>query len=542
MAMSVELDASFEPLSGEYLENCCKPAYRVKWLKNKGAILVIIWNYLAMTVYYLIREGYNQKQLDNPFRVNVVGLIMWCMALLFPIGGWLADTRVGRYKMIHYSTWIMWIGIVLATLGELLLTNVVADCPEHIKTGVYSCLCTVAAIGLSGFLSNIIHLGIDQLIDASAIEITSFISWYTLTLYASGITLHYITDCVVNVNIFYIKTLVVAVCLTLALCLDFLFQHILVNEQVAGKSLRVIMKVIRYTIKNRHLRHNLTVTTNNITPSRFDVAKHIHGGPFTSQQVDNVRTFLWMLIIIATCTMVFGAMQPLEYAQEKVEHHLRIWKKADGIKACYKNLALRYDDHFIVIVLIFLYEFIIHPLFYRCLPKVRITSKFMLATVVFLLWILSLLALDIGIYLKQKTIDSNQTSTSGSLPKCIFVDKPDIIISHTLQLIPSFLDGLSHFLLASSALEYIWAQTPSTMKGLMLGFGYMFLGLSTLIHTAVSFPFFYINLAKRIPWLHTRLTCEIWYFLLEAVIILAALIMTGILVKKHNQQKQRNTY
>ena len=214
MAMSVELNASFEPLNGEYLEICCKPAYRVKWLKNKGAILIIIWNYLVMSVYYLLREGYNQKQLNNPFRVDETGLVMWCMALLFPIGGWLADTRVGRYKVIHYSMCIMWIGTILATLGELLLTSVGDNCPDQVKTGVYVCLCSFTAIGLSGFLSNVIHLGIDQLIDASTTEITSFISWYTLTLYAGGITLHYITDCIINANTFYIEILVVAVCLT----------------------------------------------------------------------------------------------------------------------------------------------------------------------------------------------------------------------------------------------------------------------------------------------------------------------------------------
>lgn len=540
MATSVELDISFEPQNGRYFEACCEPAYRVRWLKNRGAILIIIWNLLVMSIYHLFIQGYRQNQLDNPYNVNGIGLVMWCITLLFPIGGWLADTRVGRYKVIHCSMWIMWIGMVLATLGELLLTTVGTNCPKGIKRGIYLTLCSFTAIGLGGFLSNIIHFGVDQLINASASEITSFISWYTLTLYASGTALHFTTDCVTDEGTFYIKIFFVAVCLTAALCLDYLFRHILVNEPVVhGKSLRVIMGVIRYTIRNRHLRYNLTAAANNVTPSRFEVAKHMHGGPFTSQQVDNVHTFLWMVVITVMCSLVFGSMEPLHFAQEKIEHHWTHGEKAHkgDTKICYKDLTLRYNDQFIVLAFVILYEFIIHPLFHKCLPRVRITTRFLLAMATFFLWILSLLATDIAIYLEQKS-----SNTTESLPVCILVEKANVTISYKLILIPSLLNALSHFLLVSLSLEYIWAQTPSNMKGLILGLAYMFLGLSTLVHAAILSPFMSKNFAKIVSWDRSPLHCEIWYFILEGVITLTVLTVTAIVVKKRNKQKQRNTY
>ena len=537
MATSVELETSFEPQSGKY---CCKPVYRVRWLKNRGAILIIIWNLLVLNVYYLFTEGYKQTQLQNPLKANWMGIFMWCMALLFPIGGWLADTRVGRYKVIHYSMWIMWTGMVLATLAELLLTTVGANCSNYIKTGVYISLCSFSGMGLGGFLSNIIHLGVDQLTDASASEITSFISWYTLTFYASGTILHFIIDCVIEADIFYIKIFFVAMCLTVALCLDFLFHHILVKEPVVHrKSLRVILGVIRYTIKNRHLRYSLSATTNHVIPSRFEVAKHMHGGPFTAQQVDNVRTFLWMLTIIATGSLVFGSLVALQFAQNKIEYH---WTRGINIldkRACYKSLTVRYNDHFIVLAVVVLYEFIIHPLFFRCLPKLHITTRCLLAIVSFLLWILSLSIVDVAMY-HPHTYKSNDTSES--LHNCILVDKANITVSFKLFLIPAFLDALSYFLLVSSALEYIWAQTPSTMKGLLLGFAYTFLGLSTLIHAAILYPFFKKRLIRKIPWQRTPLRCEIWYFIVEGVIILTVLLITTILIKKHNKQKEKKAY
>lgn len=521
--MSVELDISFDSLTGDYLHPSCKPAYRVKWLKTKGAILILIWNYLVFSVYHLFNAGYKESRLYHPFQVSHSGIIMWCMAILFPVGGCLADTRIGRYKVIHYSTLIMWIGMLLATFGELLLTNISAANTHHIKTLLYLCLCVLTSIGLCGFLSNIVNLGIDQLTDASATEITSFITWYTLTTFISGITVHFTTDCLVTEDTFYAKTLVVAICLTLALCLDFLFQHILVKEHIDKKSLRIILQVIQFVIKHRHLKQG---------SSRFDIAKHMYGGPFTSQQVDNVRKFLWISILLSTCTIIFGTIQLLHYAQENSEHHIGLWHKTDTIGGCYKNLTLRYSSYFVVVVLVGLYEFIIHPLPYRCLPKIYITSKFLSAIVIFFLWILSLLAIEAVLYQKQRMVNY-------TLVHCTFWEKTSMSLSSEWFLVPSFFQGLSIFLLSSSALEFMWAQAPSSMKGLILGLGFMFIGISTILQTALTAPFVVKDVASHIPWDHAPLTCAIWYYLMEAFIILIVLITATVAVKMYNSSMQK---
>ena len=524
--MSVELDTSFDSHMGDYLGLSCKPAYRVKWLKTKGAILILIWNYLVFSVFHLFQAGYNERQLCHPFKVSLSSIIVWCMAILFPVGGCLADTRIGRYKVIHYSTLIMWIGMLLATFGELLLTNISAANTQHIKTPVYLCLCVFTSIGLCGFLSNIVNLGIDQLTDASATEITSFITWYTLTMFISGITVHFTTDCLITEDTYYAKTLVVAICLTLALCLNFLFQHVLVKEHTDRKSLRVILQVIRFVIKHRHLKQG---------SSRFDIAKHMYGGPFTSQQVGDVRKFLWILVLLSTCTIVFGTLQLLHYAQEKGEHRIGLLHNAGSIGGCYKNLTLRYSSYFFVVVLVGLYEFIIHPLMYRCLPMIRITSKFLSAIGIFFLWIVSLLAIEAVLYQKQRVVNH-------TLVHCTFLEKSNTSISSEWFLVPSFFQGLSIFLLVSSALEFMWAQAPSSMKGLILGLGFMFIGISTILQTALTAPFAIKEVASHIPWDHAPLTCEIWYYLMELFIILIVLITAAVVVKMYNSSMQKEYF
>ena len=257
--MSVELESSFISLRKEYIKPCCKPVYRVIWLKNKGAILIIIWSYLVSSMFFLLRAGY--KKMTEKDNVPFTGIILVGSTLLYPIGGWLADTRIGRYKVILYSMWVMWIGTMLATFNEVLAhVTTVYQARSDVKIAIYEVLCVIMAIGFGGFQSNIVQFGIDQLPYASAVEITSFIRWYTLTLFASGLTLHYVSDCIVEeYNMFYVKLLVVAICLTLALSSVFLFQQWLVKEQVTENALHLVLKVIQYAVKNRKVRYDLSL-------------------------------------------------------------------------------------------------------------------------------------------------------------------------------------------------------------------------------------------------------------------------------------------
>ena len=246
----------------------CKPLSRIRWTKNKGAVLIVLWSFLVTHVYYLLEGGIKvEKNSEHPLGVSVAGLIMLSTTLLFPVGGWLADSRVGRYKMVHYSTWMMWTCTIFITLGEV-LAYVSTFYSIHVNVWVFRGLCIVLTAGLAGFQSNIVQLGIDQLIDASSDEITSFIFWYVFLVNASGISLSFVTDCVaVEYQMYYIKVLFVAVCLTIVICSDFVLNTWLVDEHVTKKSLREICKIIWYIIKHRNLHYNFINSIEDELPS-----------------------------------------------------------------------------------------------------------------------------------------------------------------------------------------------------------------------------------------------------------------------------------
>ena len=528
MSMASELSdlttsASLERI---YFKACCKPTYRVKWLKNKGAILIIIWSYLVTSVFHLVKSGYDNTPKEQYFRPS--GVILVASSLLFPVGGWLADNYVRRYRMIRYSMRIIWICLVFATFSEL-LAHASEWYEVHAKNTVLYTVAVIIAVVFGGFQSNIVQLGISQLTDASSIQITSFIIWYVLSIFMSGITLQYSTDCVVaaysseTVDLFYIKLFVTALFLTVAVILDVLCHQWLVKEQVRGNSLKLILKVITYTIKHRH-----SFSSEGKLISRFNVAKYIYGGPFTSQQVEDVKSILRILAVIVICSIVCGGITPVEYTQDKIRNHLVGPQRCNGLLQCYASSSIHYSDFIITIGLVFLYEFVIFPVFHRCLPKLKITTRFVFGIVFFLFKVLSLLALESTIYYIE------QSTPNGTVNKCTFTNKHHHTdVSNKWLIISGFFSGLSTFFYAISLFEFIWAQTPYSMTGLAIGTAYACFGLNTILQSVVGYPFIVIG---KIPWENYPLSCQIWYYILQVLIVLIMLAVVITAVKLYKRR------
>ena len=518
--MSEELTASnTDSLWIAYIKSCCKPTYRIKWIKNKGAILIIIWSYLVTSVFHLLKTGYDPQQ-HNVYTSSIITIIS---TLIFcPIGGWLADTRIGRYRVIHYSMWIMWIALMFATSSELLAQGSIWY-KSYLRYPILYVLAVVAAVGFSGFQSNSVQLGITQLSNASTIEITSFITWYVMTFYISNVTLQYVTlNCILpdtsDERFICIKTFVVALLLTIALALDFLFHNCLTKEQPTGKPLSLIFGVVKFSMKYRY-----STVSEHEMPSPFDIAKYIYGGPFTSQEVEDVKSMLRIILLIAVCSIVCAAITPVEYAIKKIEYGLM---RSNGLTRCYERLSMYYNDFFFTIGIVVLYELVIYPLFHKCLPQLRITSQFLLGIVLFLFRILALIGIETVAYTKQHA------------PNCIFTTRRQVDIDYKWLLVPGLTGGLSTFLFILSAIKFIWAQTPHFMTGLAFGIMYAFLALYTLIHLAIALPFLFIG---SVPWDHYPLTCGIWYFVMQAVIGLVGLIVGSIAFKKYKERTRHDS-
>ena len=498
---------------------------KVKWIKNRGAILIVVWSYFIGTVFHLLRTGYHiENNQSDSSRASNTGIILVGSMLLYPIGGWLSDTRMGRYTVIRYSMWVLWTCSVLATLSEVLVDLI--DVHRDIGLWVYRALIVIMSIALGGFQSNVMQLGVDQLVDSSSAEIISFITWYTLTFFASGVTLHFASYCV---QLTYTKAFITSVCLTLAVCSDFLFHRWLVKERVNGMSLRSVLKIIKYILANRELGCNLADQGEEM--SLFDVAKYEYGGPFKPQQVENVKKFIWLIFVIGLCAFTCGIIFPLEYAQDKELYRAYNWDVVGDTTTagCYRRLGVHYFGYILAVVVILIYELVVYPLCYQHLPSISITSTFTVGVALLFVWIMSLLTIE--------SVSYHHGLYLGNISKCVLTEYSRVNIKFEWFILPKCLHGVASVLLVLSSFKLIWSQAPLTMTGMIFGCAYSLLGLSVLIHTAIASPFIFRK-PVTVSWTAVKFTCGIWYFLMEAMIMLALLILLVMLVKRYKKSNK----
>ena len=354
------LQISNGPSAGDTLKLCCRPTYRIRKIKNKGAILILVWNFLVISVFYYL-------SIYHPFRH--LYSITWGLTL--PIAGWLADVYLGRYKVIRWSIWIMWIASVLLVASSILSQLVESYYSIHNKH-ITVVLLLVMSIGFGGYQANIILFGIDQLQDASTDEITSFISWYLCSYFSGGIIISFVAFCLGGVYDGLLDEFLICVFLTIVVILTLTFDNAFLKEPITHDPFQLIYKIIKYAIKNKHPRCRSAFTyCEDELPSRIDFGKSKYGGPFTTEEVENVKTFLRLVVIIVLGSSVAsGTFSLFNLGNQLIL--IGDLDNFDGLHKCrWKETVAINLTQFSRALLVPLFEFIFYPLLQKCLSCVQ---------------------------------------------------------------------------------------------------------------------------------------------------------------------------
>ena len=507
----------------DYLRNCCRPVFKLKWLRNSGAILVLIWSYLCLPVYlhFTIRKV-SRDLLGNKLPFSPSETIS--LGLLLPIGGWLADAFFGRYRMIRFGMWTMWFGAMLNGFS-FVTGKVVETYGRNADPWVSLFSNVIMGVGLGAFQANIIQFGIDQLVDASSTEITSFIIWYTMTIFICGTSVQFSSFCSPK----YASVLVIAVFLTLATGSDFFFSHWLTKEQLVSNPLPLIRRVIHFTIKakcqqgwkkNNLQQHGLL--------SGLNIAKKLYNGPFTSEQVEDVKTFIRVTTAVAIFAIAYSGAPSLLHVSYIMLQNFQNWPSATDIEGCFKRLNVSFSAFICPPVVVLICQIVIHPLFHSCIPRMGITTKFLLSIHLTFAAVLSLLGIEIVSY--QHLLEMNGTTSVCDLHD----HQDDIGVDFHWIILPDVLLGLSVFMFIALGIEFICAQVPFNMKGLVLGIAYASFGVGVLIHAGISKPF--TDNRKHTQWKRAPLNCGIWYFMIEGVIVMIGFIVVVVIVKTYKRR------
>ena len=511
----------------EWCQIRCKPSFQMRRVKNKGAILILIWSYFITSIYAIGLHYIGKQYHDSHTLVDLLVLIP--MGLTVVLAATLADFRFGRYKVISFSLWIVWTCSILLTL-----TAIITDF-THIELSqvLPAMLLVLLGIGWGGYQANIIQFGIDQLTDASATECKSFIIWLCWSYFASQVAVHYVIQCFDhNVYLFLIMSCNV----TIALVLKLIFSHHLIKEPTTQNPFKLIYKVIKYAIKHKYprLRSSFTYCEDTI-PSRIDFGKSKYGGPFTTEQVEDVKTLLrttifMLLSSVAACLEVNRTKLSLAlFTNDMSVPHLPI-----AMRKCSYDVTTAYFGQISVSVLIPLYELVIHPIFHRLIPNVKILYKACIGALIHLSRLVLLLTLVT--YARHSFIDS-ETSSNSTL-QCVFHEHPGILQTHLdnrWKFLSGFLGYIGDAMYLISILEYLCAQVPYSMKGIIAGLFFVSVGLFLPIFSLVYFVF----KTTHFTWGTGVISCGFWYFVTKICLLLATIIILVIYILKCYKKRKR---
>ena len=506
----------------EQLGICCKPSFRLRRLKNKGAILVLIWSCLYVSLLY-----FNQKigeDNDRPeFTIQAIVL-----GLTLSIAGWIADVHFGRYRMMYVSTWITWATLMLATVSSV-LARTVDSYTSNIHSYVNGVLGVILSIGFGGFQVNVIQFGIDQLYDASTDEIASFILWYVWTYSSSGFVIYLILGCLPK-QYWIVLQLVMCIYLSIALSSMLMFNHWLVKEPVTQNPFKLVYSVVRYAIKHKHPECRSAFTyCEDEPPSRMDFGKSKYGGPFTTEQVEDVKTFLRFIVVTFVGTMTFGVIFTSRQLTLKVLKMLTDASNARD-KSLYFEVFINNFSYSPVTILP-LYEFFFYPMFHRCLGTIKSHCILVLGVVLLISTTISLLVIET--VARHNYLASTNYNTT--IP-CMGHGTLSASMDFRWMAVPLFLHSLTTSVSAIGAIKFIASQTPYSMRGLIMGTAYCMLTLCAAVGVGVSKPF-----TRQLSiWGTGIISCGFWYALLLLVVEVLVGFMFTAMQKWYKKRKRED--
>ena len=494
-------------------------------MQHKGAIVVLIWFLLIQSGYYLIRHKLIWQTTVSNIIVPTIGFLV--LAIFSPIAGWLADVYFGRYKVIKWSIWIVWSSSLLLTISSVIAELVSGY--EHAGSDIVdAALLIVMEVGLVGCISNILQFSMDQLPDASTEEIVSFIRWMAWTMFSSGMALSYSLFCVEK-KYELIGLLVVTAFLTLAVCLDFLFNHHLIKEPATGNPLRLVFGVVQYAIKTKQprLRSAFTYYEDDL-PSRIDFGKHKYGGPFTTEQVEDVKTFLRLILVLIISGALPGPTIFLEYAESKLTKQFLSPKEI--VEGCYTEKDLSFLHYGFGLILVPFYDFIIRPIFYKCITAPSSQLKILVGFAFLLLRVLAYLSIDLY---------ANQMTSTIHNKTCIFSSENSMfknVLDYRWFSILEVMDCFFTVFVFIGIVEFLCSQVPYSMKGIFVGIFFSIFSVFMALGVVVFIPFV-LDLAVL---KNAILSCGFWCFLSEAIVISIGLLLSIGVVKWYKKRRRED--
>ena len=286
--------------------------------------------------------------------------------------------------------------------------------------------------------------------------------------------------------------------------ISWLKRHFYV-EKPGHNPLKIPFEVLKYAWRHSRPEHRSAFTYwEEDIPPRIDLGKNKYGGPFTTEQVEDIKTFLRILLLLFTLVgfHLSNVDSSTVFSQLAITKCPSFW-----------ILMLIGDPmHLVMLVIIIgvpFHQFILLRYCKKYLPNML--KRMGIGLFCCLLKGIVDIALQAtsndqytectrsassplaNCYILKLQVTDNETCSSYNLLSdndCALQNGPFLLL-----IIPNLLQGLACLLVFLTALEFICAQAPLRLKGILIGAWYALLSISTLTDTITQ-----IYLKDKIAW------------------------------------------
>ena len=475
------------------------------------------------------------------------------MFLMYPLCGWITEIFSQHKLMIKCSFVMSLIGSLFQLISGLLL---MFSIDAALIPSVLAIFMNLG--GLAMFEANAIQFGMDQMLDASSDQLSSFIHWYfwcshvgqLIVYYGCVIAIAYLRDCKIHLDANYSQKInfhfglflvLLSILQTIATLFGLIASNCIKQHHRSSRN-PIKHKVLKYSYKHKYpeRRSAFTYWENDI-PSRIDLGKDKYGGPFTYEQVEDVKTLLRLsLLILSTFGFhILGEGYSLTY------HIMNTYECPSALP--FYTVIANPTQFTLIVVLI-------------GIPVVQVVKKyfsFFHSHSLTKLWFGLLLSAAIealhplyALLLEKKAFHCHEAGIYSGynrtlLQKC-FIANINTVTNKTcshfchdptistdqykiyLAMIPLILYGLSYLLIFMTiTLEFISAQSPNSMKGLLIGILYSTQSIRCLV-------------ADILDKKSARLDTDLWtiYHGIKGVGIILSLLLYSLLHKCYHYRER----
>ena len=322
----------------------------------------------------------------------------------------------------------------------------------------------IGVLGAGLFNANIIQFGTDQIQFGSSKDMVTFARWFmlffSLAVLLSGILRPLVAILSSKTILLYATGGVIISASITALLLSTLFKKsFIIDMPVATRDpVKQICGVLNYARKYKSPAMRSAFTYSDDSPSRLDLAKERYGGPFTSRQVEDVKSF-WSILVIIILSTFFVLNYKSGLAKEYL--HIAEYKNETVNDAVY--IILNSQNIFqggITIVGIILLEVLLVLFFPRCIPSML--KRLWIGIAIIFLFTTVTAGLNIAITNREVCLKQNMS------------DGLDLFLPpYQVILVPYILAGIGILFVYVTSLEFILAQAPYRMQGLLIGFWFL---------------------------------------------------------------------